>query len=98
MDQSRAVQVFREWIRRTPEIAIAVAAIQALTDVVRRSQANTIMELQVELKAAADLLKQADPSSISLRAGCELFNRYVTRALSDLPVLMVCEALSDVVY
>jgi hypothetical protein len=50
------VSDFNRYMSESPEMAIAVAAIQALTRVVSRSASNTMMELQIELKAAADRL------------------------------------------
>jgi translation initiation factor eIF-2B subunit alpha len=84
LDLSTFVQsVFEESMRSESELAEAVAAMQALIAVVGRSHASTIMGLQVELKEAAELLQAKHSSSISLRAGCELFNRYVTRTLEQ---------------
>ncbi|KAL8458788.1 hypothetical protein ACS0TY_035499 [Phlomoides rotata] len=72
------VDEFNKW-RKQPELAEAVAAIRALAWVIRSSQATTMMELEIELKKAADSLKSWDTTSISLTAGCDLFMRYVTR-------------------
>ncbi|KAG0616697.1 hypothetical protein M758_5G135200 [Ceratodon purpureus] len=72
------IHEFDSW-RKSPELAEAVAAIKALTAVIKRSEASTMMGLEVELKTASDALKASDESSISLSAGCDLFMRYVTR-------------------
>ncbi|GER45065.1 translation initiation factor eif-2b alpha subunit [Striga asiatica] len=72
------VDEFNNW-RKQPDLAEAVAAIRSLASVIRSSQATTMMELEIELKKAADLLKSWDSTSISLTAGCDLFMRYVTR-------------------
>ncbi|KAL6563339.1 hypothetical protein OROHE_005926 [Orobanche hederae] len=72
------VDEFNNW-RKQPDLAEAVAAIRSLASVIRSSQATTMMELEIELKKAADLLKSWDTTSISLTAGCDLFMRYVTR-------------------
>jgi len=60
-------------------MAVAVAAIRALTSVIRNSGAQTMMGLEKELKDAAAALQRCNPTSISLKAGCELFLRYTTR-------------------
>lgn len=39
-------------------------------------QASTMMEVEKELKSAADSLRGCQPSSISLAAACELFMRW----------------------
>ncbi|XP_027124573.1 translation initiation factor eIF-2B subunit alpha-like [Coffea eugenioides] len=72
------IDEFNNW-RKQPELAEAVAAIRALASVIRSSEANTMMELEIELKKASDSLKSWDTTSISLTAGCDLFMRYVTR-------------------
>ncbi|KAL0864220.1 hypothetical protein Bca101_043338 [Brassica carinata] len=72
------IEEFNNW-RQQPDLAEAVAAIRALAAVIRASEANTMMELEIELKKASDTLKAWDTTSISLTAGCDLFMRYVTR-------------------
>jgi len=86
------VAEFTKFMSDSPNIAIAVAAIQALTGVVKRSKANTMMGLEIELKAAADKLKSCKKSSISLASGCELFSRYVTRTSLDIAEFEQCKS------
>ena len=87
----QVVQEFKEY-QKDPEHAVAVAAIQALTGVIKKSTATTMMELQNDLKAAAQALKESHSnanhgvSMISLTAGCELFLRYVTRTFLEFEV------------
>ena len=57
------------------QLAVAVAAIKALTSVIENSKATTMMGLEIELSRAADALRRCNPTSISLSAGCELFMR-----------------------
>ena len=98
------IEDFRKWLK--PEVAIPVAAFKALTSVIKRSEASTMMELEVQLRAAADSLKNCrhdmatglnlnGKTSISLTAGCELFLRYVTRCFLDFPVMMTSTLPSD---
>ncbi|CAM6087919.1 unnamed protein product [Calypogeia fissa] len=75
---SSVIDEFYFW-RGKPELAEAVAAIKALTAVIKRSEATTMMGLEIELKEASEALKASDATSISLSAGCDLFMRYVTR-------------------
>lgn len=79
-------------VREDPTISIAVAAIQTLTLVIKRSKATTMMGLEIELKAATDTLKSYGKSTISLTAGCELFSRYVTRTSLELTDFLKCKA------
>lgn len=47
--------------------------------VMKKSEATTMMGLERELRDAANSLTRCNPTAISLRAGCELFLRFVTR-------------------
>lgn len=73
------VREFHESLARSSDMAVAVAAIQALTTVIRNSTATTMMGLERDLKDAATSLQRCNPTAISLKAGCELFLRYTTR-------------------
>lgn len=53
--------------------------LQALTGVIKRSKATTMMGLERELKDAAATLERCNPTALSLKAGCELFLRFATR-------------------
>jgi hypothetical protein len=50
------IEEFNFW-RSRPELAEAVAAIKALTAVIKRSEATTMMGLEIELKKASEALK-----------------------------------------
>lgn len=73
------VREFHEALARSSDMAVAVAAIQALTTVIKKSGSTTMMGLERELKDAAASLQNCNPTAISLKAGCELFLRYTTR-------------------
>jgi hypothetical protein len=58
------IEEFNYW-RMQPDLAEAVAAIKALTAVMKRSQASTMMGLEIELKNASEALKvRLDPDLI----------------------------------
>eukprot|EP01050_Picozoa_sp_SAG11_P014790 SAG11_NODE_1857_length_4161_cov_2.269079_3_plen_238_part_00 len=73
------------------EMAMPVAAINVLADWISKSKATTMMELQIQLKAAAEHIKTFAPDSISLSAGCELFMRYATRSNTEIPDFEECK-------
>ncbi|KAK9799744.1 hypothetical protein WJX73_008490 [Symbiochloris irregularis] len=77
------VRDFHEAIVREPDGAVAVAAIKALTGVLKRSTATTMMGVQKELNDAAASLQKCNETAISLKAGCELFLRYATRTTAQ---------------
>ncbi|KAL6749977.1 eukaryotic initiation factor [Haematococcus lacustris] len=74
-----AVKEFGQTLARNQDTAVAVAAIKALTTVIRLSTAQTMMGLANDLEAASAALQRVNPTAISLKAGCELFSRYTTR-------------------
>mmetsp|Transcript_16559 Transcript_16559/g.56436 ORF Transcript_16559/g.56436 Transcript_16559/m.56436 type:complete len:350 (-) Transcript_16559:1029-2078(-) len=76
---SQALDVFRAALNRDEDMAVAVAAIKALTSVIQNSEASTMMGLEIELNQASNSLRLSYPTSITLSASCELFMRYVTR-------------------
>ena len=81
------------------EIALPVAAMKVLLEVIRRSTSSTMMGLQGELEEAKtamlDLAKEENicgfRSHIPLQSGCELFMRYVTRCYLDFPNFTQCK-------
>lgn len=74
------VREFHDLMNRSGDVAVAVAAIAALTSVIRASESSTIMGLERELREAAAALQRCNPTAISLAAGCDLFLRYTTRS------------------
>lgn len=82
-DVPDVVRDFQHRVQTQPTLAVAVATMQSLTEIVRNSSASTMMGLEKELHHAIDQLQSCYPSSISLNAGCQLFSRYVTRTSLD---------------
>lgn len=73
------VKEFHEALARSSDMAVAVAAIHALTTVIRNSTSTTMMGLERDIKDGASSLQRYNPTAISLQTGCELFLRYTTR-------------------
>mmetsp|Transcript_22540 Transcript_22540/g.62533 ORF Transcript_22540/g.62533 Transcript_22540/m.62533 type:complete len:370 (+) Transcript_22540:152-1261(+) len=80
---SLVVREFHDALMRNPDMAVAVSAIKALTSVMKKSTATTMMGLEKELREAAASLSRCNPTAISLKAGCELFLRFVTRTTAN---------------
>jgi translation initiation factor eIF-2B subunit alpha len=75
---------------------VAVAAINALTTLIKNSGASTIMELEILLKAAQERLQEVNfegqrSKVIQLTAACELFARHVTRTALDVGDFEMCK-------
>ncbi|KUF88405.1 Soluble inorganic pyrophosphatase 1 [Phytophthora nicotianae] len=86
-----------------PDVAVAVAVIKALTGVITRSEASTMMQMEGELQEAAQQLRvfqAADDkasatrfhNSIATTAGCQLFLRYVTRCFLEFDDFDLCRS------
>ncbi|EGG13296.1 translation initiation factor eIF-2B alpha subunit [Cavenderia fasciculata] len=81
-----------EYIKKEQEAALAIPVIRVLIEVIRKSQAATIMGLQKDLEHATHNLKQCSfNTSISLNSVCELFIRFVTRTSFDFPNFDQCK-------
>jgi translation initiation factor eIF-2B subunit alpha len=75
--------------------AVSVAAIKALLGVVQRSQAETMMGLQDELRKAAEDMTtyyRTVSHTIALQSGIELFLQYVTRTNMESPSFADCKS------
>ncbi|KAL7576412.1 hypothetical protein ACA910_018216 [Epithemia clementina (nom. ined.)] len=78
-------------------MAVPVAAMKVLLGVVERTEAETMMQLQDELRQAADLMMASSStattgrSNIALKSGCELFLKYITRTFLELPDFTQCK-------
>ena len=97
-EEPAVVVAFRACLE-DPNLAIPVAAIKVLTNLIKECEASTMMELEVTLRAAGDQLKQCTSrgalggrTHISLESGIELFLRYCTRGFLDFPDFAVCKA------
>ena len=70
------------------DIAIPIAAMHALTQVIKQSTSSTWFGLSDELRIAINILKSCNindlggRTSISLTSGCDLFMKYVSRAFN----------------
>eukprot|EP00128_Syssomonas_multiformis_P008013 Colp12_sorted_trinity150504_noHs@16498 len=79
-DRFGIVPKFEQELASDPDAPIAVAAYKALMEVIRKSSANTMMELRDDVKAASNLLSKRIADSISVSSASELFIRFVSRA------------------
>jgi translation initiation factor eIF-2B subunit alpha len=73
------VKRYRSLVENKPSSEKGLCAMEALSEVVKNCEANDIFSLQVEVGAASDALKRAEPVSLTLMAGCQLFNVYVAK-------------------
>eukprot|EP01116_Phalansterium_solitarium_P001424 TRINITY_DN11220_c0_g1_i1.p1 TRINITY_DN11220_c0_g1~~TRINITY_DN11220_c0_g1_i1.p1 ORF type:complete len:295 (+),score=79.36 TRINITY_DN11220_c0_g1_i1:32-886(+) len=83
------VRNFKNWTLEDPEIAAAVAAVRALTTVIKTTQGSTLQEVLHELELATKLLKECS-SALSVESACALFTRFVTRTTLETPHFEEC--------
>lgn len=95
---SKIFEDFVSYLKQNQEAGVPVAAIKALVEVMKRSEASTILGLTIELRAAADELRTKATeaqdqitASISLTASCELFLTNVIRAGLDFDNFADCK-------
>jgi translation initiation factor eIF-2B subunit alpha len=81
--------MLRKAYEMEPDMTSAVAAIQVLISFISASRATTMMELQSSLKTAAAVLTDSTPD-LSVRAGCDLFLRFVTRTSVEISDFSAC--------
>lgn len=77
------VAEYERFITEQPNAVTGVAVFHVLTGIATGSAAETMMMLQVELKAASDVLQQAYPASVSLLAAVDIFGRYAARTRNE---------------
>lgn len=82
------VETYQNTLATHPGMSIPVAAISALTSVIRASTASTMIELSKEMTAATDALQRATQHSVSVTAGCELFTRFISRTGNEIHELV----------
>eukprot|EP01117_Protostelium_nocturnum_P016455 TRINITY_DN6508_c0_g1_i4.p1 TRINITY_DN6508_c0_g1~~TRINITY_DN6508_c0_g1_i4.p1 ORF type:complete len:216 (+),score=34.13 TRINITY_DN6508_c0_g1_i4:43-690(+) len=74
--------IFLQFLDKDSNMAAAVSAVGAMTEVIRVSKAKTMMELEKELNSASNILKDFC-DSLSVASGCDLFTRFVIRTSAD---------------
>lgn len=77
------VQCYKDIVVGAVDISVPVAAIKALTQYIQENRANTMIEFTRDLEAATNALLTATHNCVSIKAGCELFTRFVTRSGAD---------------
>ncbi|GAA98199.1 uncharacterized protein L969DRAFT_47009 [Mixia osmundae IAM 14324] len=72
-----AIEHYRQSLQHDDALAMPIAAVDALAEVISRSQATTMQGLIGELQEAASELREASSSPVSLSAGTALLLRFV---------------------
>ncbi|CCF55782.1 hypothetical protein KAFR_0A03470 [Kazachstania africana CBS 2517] len=74
-------QTYLKFLEEDSEMTMPIAAIEALVTLLRVKNPSTAAEVITTIQLAVDELVQSIPNSVSLRAGCDIFMRFVIRNL-----------------
>ena len=77
------LQIYHDILSNDAEITMPLAAIYALLEVLRRTNSSTAQEYTDVVNLGKKILTEAEPNSYSLRAGCDIFQRFVLRSLGS---------------
>ena len=77
------IKCYKDIVGENLDISVPVASIKALTQYIQANRANTMIEFTRDLEAATKTLLSATQHCVSIKAGCELFTRFVTRSGAD---------------
>ena len=80
-DNFNITETYLKFLEEDSEMTMPIAAIEALVTLVRVKNPTTAAEVINLIKSAAQDLVQSIPNSVSLRAGCDIFMRFVLRNL-----------------
>lgn len=79
MSDFSITDTYLRFLEEDPDITMPIAAIEALVTLLRVKNPKTAAEMINTIKSAAKDLTDSIPNSISLRAGCDIFMRFVLR-------------------
>jgi len=72
-----AIREYQRLMKSSEVVAEGLCVIQALSHVVETCDANTILGIQIEVRAASDSLMKHCKDNLGILAGCQLFNSYI---------------------
>lgn len=81
MSDFSITNAYLRFLEEDPEMTMPIAAIEALVTLLREKNPGTAAEMINSIRSAADELIASIPNSLSLRAGCDIFMRFVLRNL-----------------
>eukprot|EP00009_Paramoeba_aestuarina_P011642 CAMPEP_0201527240 /NCGR_PEP_ID=MMETSP0161_2-20130828/34530_1 /ASSEMBLY_ACC=CAM_ASM_000251 /TAXON_ID=180227 /ORGANISM="Neoparamoeba aestuarina, Strain SoJaBio B1-5/56/2" /LENGTH=141 /DNA_ID=CAMNT_0047927991 /DNA_START=57 /DNA_END=479 /DNA_ORIENTATION=- len=71
-----------------------LAAVQVVAELMKRSEASTMMEFQIELDTSIKVLKSLPDQPISVSSACELLEHFVIRSIpTEYKVFEDCKAV-----
>ncbi|CCD23542.1 translation initiation factor eIF2B subunit alpha NDAI_0B05090 [Naumovozyma dairenensis CBS 421] len=81
MSDFNITETYLKFLEEDPEMTMPIAAIEALVTLLKVKNPGTAAEMIRTIKTSTEELIQSIPNSVSLRAGCDIFMRFVLRNL-----------------
>ncbi|EDO16075.1 hypothetical protein Kpol_1016p16 [Vanderwaltozyma polyspora DSM 70294] len=79
MAEFNITETYLRFLQEDPELTMPVAAIEALVTLLKVKNPGTAAEMINSIKSATEELTKSIPNSMSLRAGCDVFMRFVLK-------------------
>lgn len=83
--------IFGGILEKEQDVSAGMAAIRTLMTVLERDKSETVQELDSNLQAAVDAMKNTDYPVTAVASGCELFLRFITLAKLDTKTFEECK-------
>ena len=81
MSEFNITETYLRFLEEDTEMTMPIAAIEALVTLLRIKTPETAAEMINTIKSSTEELIKSIPNSVSLRAGCDIFMRFVLRNL-----------------
>ncbi|PNF23221.1 Translation initiation factor eIF-2B subunit alpha [Cryptotermes secundus] len=93
MKKKEIEEVFGGILEKEQDVSAGMAAIRTLLTVLEHDTSETVQELDSNLQAAVDAMKNTDYPVTAVASGCELFLRFITLAKLDTKTFGECKSI-----
>ncbi|PSN39598.1 hypothetical protein C0J52_06897 [Blattella germanica] len=91
MKKKEIEDIFGGILEKEQDVSAGMAAIRTLLTVLEHDTSETVQELDSNLQAAVDAMKNTDYPVTAVASGCELFLRFITLAKLDTKTFGECK-------
>ncbi|XP_066997961.1 translation initiation factor eIF2B subunit alpha [Anabrus simplex] len=91
MDKKEIAKFFCEILEKEQDVSAGMAAIRTLLHVLKMDKSETVQELDSNLQAAGEAMRNTDYPVTAVVSGCELFLRFITLAKLDTKTFEECK-------
>ncbi|KAK7792070.1 hypothetical protein R5R35_007102 [Gryllus longicercus] len=93
MEKQDIVNYFSNILEKEKDVSAGMAAIRTLLEVLKHDKSETVQELDSNLRAAGDAMRNTDYPTTAVVSGCELFSRFVTLTNLDTASFGECKTI-----